>query len=290
MSEPIVKKAEVFRGMNNNGNLLLPNAWDAASARVFEEAGFAAIGTTSAGIAYTRGLRDGQRITRAAMMHEIAIIVASVSIPVTADIEARYGTEPSDIVETIRQVVRAGAVGVNLEDNAHDHGGALLFDSELQAERIRAARDEAERQGVALTINARTDTFLLGLGSNDEERTALTINRGLSYLGAGADLIFVPLLVSLPLVRRLADAFGGRLSLMAMPGAPPVHDLFEAGAKRVSIGQTAMLAGLGHLRAIAQELHSTGTWSLIEANFVGFGEAEALFVDSPGSAHGDNQS
>jgi 2-methylisocitrate lyase-like PEP mutase family enzyme len=152
----------------------------------------------------------------------------------------------------------------------------------LQAARIRAARDEAELLGVVLTINARTDTFLLGLGRDDEERIAFTIERGLSYLGAGADLIFVPLLVSLPVVRQLADALSGRLSLLAMPGAPPADHLFEAGAKRISIGQTAMLASLGYLRIIAQELHSTGTWSKIEANFFGFSEAEALFVDPQG--------
>jgi 2-methylisocitrate lyase-like PEP mutase family enzyme len=289
MVEAIIKKAETFRSLNRKGHLLLPNAWDAASARVLEEAGFVAIGTTSAGIAYTRGLRDGQRIDRATMMGEIAIIAASVNVPVTADVEAGYGVEPSDIAETIRQATRAGAVGVNLEDNAHGHDGALLFDCELHAERIRAARDEAERLGVALTINARTDTFLLGLGRDDEERVALTIERGLSYLGAGADLIFVPLLVAPPVVRQLADALSGRLSLMAMPGAPPADHLFEAGAKRISVGQTAMLASLGYLRTVAQELRSTGTWSRIEANFFGFSEAEALFVN-PQDAQSDNHS
>lgn len=100
--------------------------------------------------------------------------------------------------------------------------------------------------------------FLLGLGDDDEERVALTTERGLAYLDAGADLIFVPLLVSPPAIRRLADAFGSRLSLMAMPGAPTASQLFGARAKRVSIGQTAMLAGLGQLRGIAEELRSAG--------------------------------
>ena len=256
---------------------MLPNAWDAASARVFEEAGFAAIGTTSAGIAYGRGLCDGERISREAMMREISVITASVDVPVTADIEAGYGKDPPDVAETIRQVIQAGAVGVNLEDNTHGGGSSPLFGCQLQRERLRVARTEAERQGIALTINARTDVFLLGLGSDDEERVALTIERGLAYLDAGADLVFVPLVVSPPAIRRLADAFGSRLSLMAMPGAPTASQLFGAGAKRVSIGQTAMLAGLGQLRGIADELRSAGTWSRIEANFFSFGEAEALF-------------
>jgi len=281
MARQATEKAEAFQKMNRKGDLLLPNAWDAASARIFEEAGFAAIGTTSAGIAYGRGLCDGERISREAMMREIAVITASVDVPVTADIEAGYGTEPPDVAETIRQVIQAGAVGVNLEDNAHGRGSSPLFDCQLQTQRLRAARSEAEQHGLALTINARTDVFLLGLGDDDEERVALTIERGLAYLGAGADLVFVPLLVSPPAIRRLADAFGGRLSLMAMPGAPTANHLFAAGAKRVSIGQMAMLAGLEQLRGIAEELRSAGTWSKIEANFFGFGEAEALFEGRP---------
>ena len=111
---------------------MLPNARDAASARVFEEAGFAAIGTTSAGIAYARGLCDGERIGRAAMMREIAVIAASVDVSATADIEAGYGTAPPDIAETIRQVIEAGAVGVNLEDSTHGRGRSPLFDCQLQ--------------------------------------------------------------------------------------------------------------------------------------------------------------
>ena len=190
MSQPIIRKAEAFRDLNNKGSLLLPNAWDAASARVFEEAGFEAIGTTSAGIAYTRWVRDGQRIAPATMIYEIGIITRSVAVPVTADIEAGYGIRALDIAETVRQVIDAGAVGVNLEDNAHGQDSALLFDRDMQAERIRAARREADRRGIALTINARTDTFLLGLGSDEEERVALTIDRGLSYIEAGSDLNF----------------------------------------------------------------------------------------------------
>ena len=110
-----------------------------------------------------------------------------------------------------------------------------------------------------------------------KERVALTIERGLGYLDAGADLVFVPLLVSPPAIRRLADVFGGRLSLMAMPGGANRKIPSSMPERRVSIGQIAMLAGLGQLRGIAEELRSAGAWSRIEANFFGFGEAEALF-------------
>ena len=272
----LIAKAEEFRCLNLAGNLLLPNAWDAASARLFEKAGFPAIGTTSAGIAYTRGFGDAERIGRDTMMAEIANIVRAVDVPVSADVEAGYGDSPEDVRTTVRAALEVGVVGINLEDNRHGKEGAPLYDIERQQDRIGAARDEAERQGVALTINARVDTFLLGLGENDDERLELTVHRGRSYLGAGADTVFVPLLVEPGPVTKLAEAFGGRLSLMAMPGAPDSASLFKAGAARVSIGQTAMLAGLGTVDAIAREMKQFGTWSAIEATFLGFGEAEAL--------------
>jgi 2-methylisocitrate lyase-like PEP mutase family enzyme len=261
--------------------LLHPNAWDAASARVFEEAGFGAIGTTSAGIAYSLGLRDGQHISRRTMMEEMRIIAASVAVPVTADIEAGYGRWPEDVAETVRQVIEAGAVGIKLEDNGHGIADGALFDPRMQCARILAARAEANNHRIPLPINARTDIVFVGVGSDDRERLALTIERGLAYLEAGADLIFVPPLIDVSLLRQLADALDGRLSVMYSPGAPAAAELFEAGARRVSIGQTAMLAGLGCVRAIADEPRSTGTWSKIDATFFGFGEAEALFSDSP---------
>ncbi|MPY88410.1 MAG: isocitrate lyase/phosphoenolpyruvate mutase family protein [Luteitalea sp.] len=267
-----------FRDLNLAGRLLLPNAWDAASARIFEEAGFPAIGTTSAGIAYARGLGDGQRIGREAMVREIASVVAACERPITADIEAGYGPAPADVAETIDAVLDVGAVGVNLEDNTAGMGEAPLFSVADQARRIAAARSAAEQRGIPLVINARTDTFLLGLGADLDERIAMTVVRGQAYLEAGADLVFVPLLVDPDGVRRLVDAIDGPISLMALPGAPAAEVLFAAGARRVSLGQMAMLATLGTLRDIAKELRDTGTWTSIERSFYGFGEAEALFA------------
>jgi 2-methylisocitrate lyase-like PEP mutase family enzyme len=269
--------AERFREQNRSGRLLLPNAWDAASARIFEEAGFTAIGTTSAGIAYAQGFQDAERISRDAMIRAVATIVGAVACPVSADIEAGYARQPADVAKTVNAVIDAGVVGINLEDNLHRGVATSLFAIDEQCSRITAARELAERRGVPLVINARTDTFLLGLGSNVEERLRLTVERGVRYLRAGADLVFVPLLVDLTLVKRLADDLQGQLSLMALPGAPPAEQLFTAGAARVSIGQMAMLAALGSLKRIAEELREHGTWRSIENTFYGFAEAEALF-------------
>jgi 2-methylisocitrate lyase-like PEP mutase family enzyme len=270
--------AQQFGGLNRRGRLLLPNAWDAASACVFEKAGFPAIATTSAGIAYSRGWRDGQQIERAAMMREIAVIANAVRVPVTADIEAGYGLRPADVAETVEAALDAGAVGVNLEDNTHGTREEPLYGIDEQAARIAAARAAADRRGIALVINARTDTFLAEVGTDIEEQAVATIERGRAYLKAGADLVFVPLLVDPVLVRRLADGIDGPISLMILPDAPSAETLFAAGARRISIGQTAMLATLGVIAEIADEMRQQGTWRSIERSFYGFGEAESLFA------------
>lgn len=267
-----------FRDQNRAGRLLLPNAWDAASARIFEDAGFTAIGTTSAGIAYSQGFQDAEHIGRDAMIRAVATIVNAVSCPVSADIEAGYGASTADVAQTVEAVIEAGAVGINLEDNAHGHAAAALFSIDEQCARIAAARQVADRRGLPLVINARTDTFLLNLGSDVDERVGMTVERGTRYLRAGADLVFVPLLVDPSLVTRLVTQMRGPINLMALPGAPSSDELFAAGAARVSIGQMAMLATLGALKIIADELKQMGTWPSIERTFYGFAEAEALFA------------
>jgi 2-methylisocitrate lyase-like PEP mutase family enzyme len=272
-----VHHATTFCELHLRGHLLLPNAWNAASARVFEHAGFPAIGTTSGGIANARGLPDGETIGRATMLEEIRTIVEAVHVPVTADIEAGYGDAPSDVAQTVTAILALGVVGVNIEDRVHRSKVARLYEVEEQMTRIGAARAEAERRGIHLLINARTDTFLLSLGSDLDERIALTIARGRAYLSAGADVVFVPGAIEVDTVRSLADAIGGPLSVMALPGAPDAAALFAAGACRVSLGNTAMLAVLGALDGIAKDVIKTGRWAAIERTFYGFAEADALF-------------
>jgi 2-methylisocitrate lyase-like PEP mutase family enzyme len=282
MTHSTSERAAIFRNLHEGNGLMLPNAWDAASARIFETAGFPAIGTTSSGIAYTRGLRDGQRITRDAMMVEIANIARAVEVPVTADIEAGYGAAPADVAITVRDALAAGAAGINLEDNTRRPASAtLLFGVGEQAERIAAARAAANQQGIEIIINDRTDTLLTSQGRDVEERLEMTAERGAAYLAAGADLVFVPGVLELSLVRRLVAMIPGPISLMARPGGPPASELFAAGARRVSIGQIAMLAALGTVAAAAAEIRDSGTWSTIAASFFGFAEAEKLFDLTP---------
>ncbi|AMC34858.1 isocitrate lyase/PEP mutase family protein [Janthinobacterium sp. B9-8] len=263
--------AQKFRTLNEQGQFLLVNAWDAGSARVFAAAGFVALGTTSGGIAYSRGFKDGEQMDPQIMFSELAAICRAVDLPVTADIEAGYGNLPESVAATITAVIAAGAVGVNLEDR--QHGAAGLFDISAQAARISAARTAA---GDLLWMNARTDTYLLGLGKDEEERLMITVERANAYLAAGADMVFVPGLVDLPSLTRLCQLVNGPVSVMAMPGAPSAAALFATGVRRVSLGVCPMLALMGTLRDIAFEAREAGTWQLMGERFYGFAEAESL--------------
>lgn len=277
-----MNRARTFLQLNLAGGLILPNAWDAASAAVLATAGFPAVATTSAGVAFARGLPDAELIGRDAMIREIALIARTVSVPVSADIEAGYGPDIADVGDTIDAVIEAGAVGVNLEDAVYPPGGdAPLFMVDEAAARIAAARARADASGIPLVINARTDIFLLGLGDNDDERLAMAIERGRAYHAAGGDVIFLPGLLDPALIRRAADGIGAPISLMAGRSSPPAAELFAAGAHRLSVGPAMMLATMGLLRTIADEIQSGGTWDTIARDLYSWGDAEALFTRQP---------
>lgn len=255
--------------------LLLPNAWDSVSARLFEEAGFAAIGTTSAGIAFALGYPDGEHISREEMVQVIRRIVAAVQVPVTADIEAGYGPEAADVAKTMREVIAAGVAGVNLEDNTGD-ADKPLYALEVQGERIAAARQEAKLAGLNLVINARIDTYLFQVGE-EASRLKETLRRARVYLEAGADSIFVPGVIEPDLIQTLVREIPGPLNIMTMPGAPTVPELLKLGVARISIGPAAMLATMGLVREIAHELRTAGTYERIAQHAYGIGDAMGLF-------------
>ena len=252
--------------------LVLPNAWDAASARVIEEAGFPAIATTSAGVAFSLGYPDGQRVGRDEMLGAIRRIAAVVRVPVTADIEAGYGEAPEAVAETIRGVLEAGAVGVNLEDSWERDGRPVLAELALQEERIRAAREAADAASIPLVINARTDVFLHRLGNEAE-----AVRRLNAYIEAGADCAF-PILVREPaLIARLVEAIAGPVNILAGPGAPSIPDLQRLGVARVSFGSALPRAALGLTRRIANELMSAGTYGSFPDDTIPSPEANGLF-------------
>jgi 2-methylisocitrate lyase-like PEP mutase family enzyme len=256
-------KAVAFRDLHSGKEiLLLPNVWDVASARIIEEAGFKALATTSAGIAFSLGYPDGQIIPREEMLAVIARIAKAVGIPVSADVEAGYGKTPEDAGRTARAVLDAGAIGMNLEDTNADSTAALV-ELPLQLEKIHAVREMGNRLRIPLVLNARTDVYLLQIG-DPARRYDETVSRLSAFRDAGADCVFVPGLRDATMIGRLVADLKCPVNILAGPESPTVPELFKLGVARVSLGSGPMRATLGHLRRIAEEVRTKGTYSNLE--------------------------
>ena len=257
------KKAEAFRALHRGpGALLLTNVWDVASARLVEEAGFAAIATTSAGIAFAQGFPDGQRIPRERMIAAVAGIATAVRVPVSADVEAGYGQRPEDAGGTARNVIEAGAVGINFED-ATGEADFPLTELSLQRERIRAVRETADRLGVPLVLNARTDVYLAQVGEPNR-RYDEAVRRLTAFYDAGADCVFVPGVRDAETIRRIIADLKCPVNILGVPGAPSVAELIAMGVKRISLGSGPMRATMGFLRRLVDEVKAEGTYQLME--------------------------
>ena len=254
------KRADALRALHSGPEaLVLVNVWDAGSARIVEDLGFPAVATTSAGIAFSKGLPDGQKISPERMMAAVAEIAQVVNVPVTADAEAGYGDGPEHAAETARSVIMAGAVGMNFED-ATGRPEQPLADLEIQVERIRAIRECAAEMRVPLVLNARTDVYLLQVG-NPAKRYDETVKRLRAYRDAGADCVFVPGILDRKAIGRLVSDLGCPLNILAVPGSASIGELIALGVKRVSLGSGPMRAALGMLRRLGQEVRAEGTYS-----------------------------
>jgi 2-methylisocitrate lyase-like PEP mutase family enzyme len=256
-------KATAFRQMHRGPKILvLPNAWDVVSARVFEEAGFAAIATTSAGVAFTLGYPDGQKISREEMLARVTRISRAVKVPVTADVEAGYGNRPEDAASTALAVVEAGAVGMNLEDGTGD-AARPLADLPLQLERIHAVREAAMKTKVLIVLNARTDVYLDQVGP-EATRYDEMLRRAVAFRDAGADCVFVPGVHDGETIGRLVKDVKCPVNILVGPGSPSVAELEALGVARLSVGSAIMRATLGVARRAAEELKASGTYAALE--------------------------
>lgn len=248
----MTNKTTVFRALHRSGCFLMPNAWDAGSARILSAQGFEALGTTSAGIAFARGVSDGAKaIGRSEMMDAIHQITSAVSIPVSADLEAGFGTEPSDVADTVLQAIQAGAVGGNIEDASAGEGSGL-FELARAVDRIRAARST----GAGFTLTARTDACLL----KGNEALSMAIARCQAYVEAGADCVFVPGLSEAQDIATLAREVQAPVTVvMGLASATlTVSDLRQAGARRISVGGSLARACLGLLRRASRQMLDQG--------------------------------
>jgi 2-methylisocitrate lyase-like PEP mutase family enzyme len=262
--------------------VVLVNAWDVCSARIVEESGFPAIATTSAGVANALGYPDGQKVRWEMMLQAIASITSAVQAPVTADIESGFAADALTLEKTITGVIKASAVGVNLEDlipGNDDH--ASLFSIADQVHRIRTARAAGEKLGIHLVINARTDAFWQ-TGVEPSVAMANTLERGRAYLDAGADCIFIPGMRDPEKIQTVVEAWKAPINILAGPGVPSITELGKMGVKRVSFGSGPMRAAMGVLRKIAQEALAPGTYSAMADMAIPYDDINSLFVKKPG--------
>jgi 2-methylisocitrate lyase-like PEP mutase family enzyme len=240
--------ADAFHQLHND-LLLLPNAWDAASARVTQDTGAKAIATSSAAVAWSQGYADGHHFPPERLVTVVADIARVVTVPITCDAEGGYSDDPKQAAENITAIINAGAVGINLEDGKQPH--------ELHLKKIEAIRNAAERAGVNLFINARTDVYLKQLVPA-EQAQAETLRRAKAIKEAGASGLFVPGLRERAGIEAVVKGAGLPLNLMALPGLPPAAELKTLGVKRLSAATSIFNAAMAAAIAATEEFLRDG--------------------------------
>jgi 2-methylisocitrate lyase-like PEP mutase family enzyme len=269
-------RANAFRAMHDRSRLLiLPNAWDAMSARFIENAGARAIATTSAGLAFSLGYPDGEYASRDEVVNAIARIARVINIPLSADIESGFGADARQVGETVRSIIGAGAVGINLEDSTGDPAKPL-YDLDTAVARVRAAREAGEAAGVPLVINARTDVLITTKGDR-EELLQEAFRRENAFRAAGADCLFPLGLNGNDEIARAVKSIDGPVNLIFRPGIPTTAEIARLGIARLSMGTSITLAALTVTRRIAQELLNNGTYSVLGEG-VSYPEANKLMA------------
>ncbi|MHC4945820.1 MAG: isocitrate lyase/PEP mutase family protein [Planctomycetota bacterium] len=277
------RKAEKFLALHEAPDILvLPNAWDVSSAKIFEIEGFKALGTTSAGISAVLGYPDGQRISLNEMAEAVARIVRHTDLPVNADMEAGYARSAEGAAASARIMLETGAVGINLEDGTGDPSAPLL-DPIHQKDKIQAIREVAASEGVPLVLNVRIDVYLASQESSDA-RLRNTLQRARIYREAGADCIFVPSPLDEPglldheTLVNLVRGIDAPLNVLAGAVTLPLAELEEIGVARVSLGPGPMRAAFALVRKIARELQDQGTYTHITKDTIPYFEVNQWFA------------
>ncbi|MCP1842302.1 2-methylisocitrate lyase-like PEP mutase family enzyme [Bradyrhizobium sp. USDA 4524] len=246
--------AEAFHRLHKQGDpLVLFNAWDVATAKAIAKTS-PAIATSSGAVAAALGYADGENAPLDIVEGLVSRMTASVPVPLSIDLEAGYGDTPDAAAHSAARILKAGAIGINIEDGLVG-GKRQLVAPEQHAAKIRAVRDAAQKLGVHLFINARTDPFLLKFGS-PEQCLNEAARRAEAYADAGADGIFVPGLTDLALIARLVQLTPLPVNIMVTQGVPEIGELARAGVRRVSLGPWPMMAAM---RVIGQAAAAVAT-------------------------------
>jgi 2-methylisocitrate lyase-like PEP mutase family enzyme len=269
-------KAATLRQLHRGpSTLILLNVWDVAGACLVQALGFPAVATSSWAIASSLGFHDGQRISRQQMLDVVARIASAVEIPVSADMEGGYAQTPDEMVKTARELIAAGAVGLNLEDGEADR--TRLVPLERQLAKIKALRATANSAGIPLVLNARTDA-LWWKGAKPKTSWDDAVRRANAYRKAGADCVFALGLRNSDDIQRFMRESPGPLNVLAGPGIPPIQELQRYGVARVSLGAGPYRAALGLLKKAAAELRGSGTYASIVENAIPPDEVNRWFV------------
>jgi 2-methylisocitrate lyase-like PEP mutase family enzyme len=260
------EKAELFLKFHQDKEILvLLNSWDIGSSKLIEASGYKAIATTSMGIAASLGYPDSQVIQLSEMIEVITGIVNAVQVPVTVDIEAGYGNNLNEIIDSVKKIIATGIVGINIEDSI-DLNPVLIDEMEF-CERISAIRALSDSLGFHLVINARTDSFYTSSGST-QEKLSESIKRGNKYREAGADCIFIQPVWEKETISTLVKEINAPINILANPGIggglpPSVRELQDLGVARLSLGSSLMKATLALIKKVADELSEKGTYNIL---------------------------
>ena len=269
-------KAESFQELHHVKRLfVLPNAWDVPSARLFEDAGFTAVATSSAGMMVSLGYPDGQEIPKKELISTVKRIARVLSVPLSADIVAGFGSTPKQVETTVKSVIRAGAIGVNIED--FEHSTKKLFNVSSQVKKLRAVKNLAKSLRVPFILNARTDAYRFAEG-DDEARLKEAILRATDYRDVGADCVYPMGLVDAGMIRKFVQALDCPVNVMVRKGVPTVQELDGLGVRRLSFGPSASYAIFGFLKRACQEIRENGTFTGLTEGAISFDELNSLAI------------
>jgi 2-methylisocitrate lyase-like PEP mutase family enzyme len=246
----LAERAERLRALHHAPEpLILPNAWDAASARLVQDAGFPAVATTSSGVAASLGWPDGEQMPLDEVFGAVARIARVLDVPLTADLEAGYGLDAAALVQ---RMLEAGAVGCNLEDTDHA-AGKVLRDPHAQAEWLSSVKQAGRSAGVDIVLNARVDIFVRRHTETDTDIQE-AVQRARLYLEAGADCVYPILCHQESTVTALVQSIQGPINIFALPDLPPAAHLAELGAKRISFAGRLQRAAMAQLQRSLQAI------------------------------------
>jgi len=252
--------------------LLMPNPWDAGSAKLLASLGFEALATTSSGAAATLGRRDGA-LTRVQALARAAAIAGATELPVSADLENGFADDPAGVAETVRDAIAAGLAGCSIEDFSGDEDEPI-YELDLAVERIAAAARAAHEGPVALVLTARAENHIRGRDDLDD-----TIARLRAYAGAGADVVYAPGLRTIAAIEAVVAAVDRPLNVLALADMPPVAELAAAGVARISTGGAFAFAALGAVVEAARELREHGTYGYWQLARAGSAAGRPAFED-----------